>query len=107
MLFIQFWVIWNFRSTELSAQKINLFNFRSEASTFNCEMSDLDQSQLKLDVHFAHSNDRDHWLFAWNPFDLTCRDKVATIGGPNRVNNDRRMDVFRDPDGNANKTQFN
>lgn len=62
-------------------------------------MSDLDQTELKLDVDFAHSPDRDYWLFSWNPFDLTCRDKVATIGGSNRVNNDRRMDIFREPDG--------
>lgn len=62
-------------------------------------MSDLDQSELKLNIHYAHTNDRDYWLFAWNPFDWTCRDKVATIGGGsnNRVNNDRRMDIFRDP----------
>lgn len=60
-------------------------------------MSDLDQSELKLNVHYAHTtNERSYWLFAWNPFDWTCRDKVATIGG-NRVNNDRRMDVFREP----------
>lgn len=63
-------------------------------------MSDLDQTQLKLDIHYAHTNDRDFWLFAWNPFDLTCRDKVATIGGGgDRVNNDRRMDIFRKPEG--------
>lgn len=73
--------------------------FRSQASSFNCEMSDLDQSELKLNVNFAHTNDRDYWLFAWNPFDLTCRDKVATIGGSNRANNDRRMDIFREKDG--------
>lgn len=79
---------------------ISFARFRSQASTFNCEMSDLDQSQLKINLHYAHSTDRDYWLFAWNPFDLTCRDKVATIGGANRVNNDRRMDVFREPDGN-------
>lgn len=62
-------------------------------------MSDLDQSELKLNVNFAHTNERDYWLFAWNPFDLTCRDKVATIGGSNRANNDRRMDIFREKDG--------
>lgn len=63
-------------------------------------MSDLDQTQLKLDVHYSHSNDRDYWLFAWNPFDLTCRDKVASVGGgSDRANNDRRMDIFRKPDG--------
>lgn len=71
-------------------------------------MSDLDQSELKLNIHYAHTNDRDYWLFAWNPFDWTCRDKVTTIGGGgpagiggatngNRVNNDRRMDIFREP----------
>lgn len=59
-------------------------------------MSDLDQSELKLNVHYAHVNDRDFWLFAWNPFDYSCRDKVNTIGG-SRVNNDRRMDIFREP----------
>lgn len=64
-------------------------------------MSDLDQSELKLNVHYAHTTDRDFWLFAWNPFDLTCRDRVATIGGGSgsRVNNDRRMDIFREVDG--------
>ncbi|XP_060655829.1 uncharacterized protein LOC132791066 isoform X1 [Drosophila nasuta] len=62
-----------------------------------CEMSDLDQTELKLDVHYEHTKDRkDYWLFAWNPFDWTCRDKVNTIGG-SRVNNDRRMDIFREP----------
>lgn len=59
-------------------------------------MSDLDQNQLKLNIHYAHTPGRDYWLFAWNPFDWTCRDMVATIGG-NRVNNDRRMDIFREP----------
>lgn len=72
------------------------FRFRSQQSTFNCEMSDLDQSELKLNIHYAHVNDRDFWLFAWNPFDYSCRDKVNTIGG-SRVNNDRRMDIFREP----------
>lgn len=72
---------------------------RSKASTYNCEMSDMDQSKLKLNIHYTHTNDRDYWLFAWNPFDLTCRDKVATIGGSNRMNNDRRMDIFRGKDG--------
>lgn len=71
-------------------------NFRSQASSFNCEMSDLDQTELKLGVHYAHTTDRDFWLFAWNPFDYTCRDKVTTIGG-NRANNERRMDIFREP----------
>lgn len=84
---------WRFRLLNIS------FGFRSQASTFNCEMSDLDQSELKLNINFAHTNDRDYWLFAWNPFDLTCRDKVATIGGSNRANNDRRMDIFREKDG--------
>jgi len=62
----------------------------------NCEMSDLDQTELKQDVHYKHTKERDYWLFAWNPFDWTCRDKVNTIGG-SRVNNDRRMDIFREP----------
>lgn len=80
----------------------NLRHCRSQASTFNCELSDLDQTELKINVHFAHTTERgDYWLFAWNPFDWTCRDKVNTIGGGgggavNRVNNDRRMDVFRE-----------
>lgn len=62
-------------------------------------MSDLDQSELKPNIHYSHSNDRDYWLFAWNPFDWTCRDKITSvgIGGSNRVNNDRRMDIFREP----------
>lgn len=59
-------------------------------------MSDLDQTELKLNIHYAHTSERDYWLFAWNPFDWTCRDKVTTIGG-SRVNNDRRMDIFREP----------
>lgn len=62
-------------------------------------MSNLDQSELKLNIHYTHTNDRDYWLFAWNQFDLTCRDKVATIGGSSRANNDRRMDIFREKDG--------
>lgn len=62
-------------------------------------MSDLDFSELKFDVNFAHTNDRDYWLYAWGRFDHTCRDKVATIGGSNRANNDRRMDIFREKDG--------
>lgn len=70
--------------------------FRSHASTYNCEMSDLDQTELKINVHYRHTNNRDYWLFAWNPFDWTCRDKVTTVGG-SRVNNDRRMDIFREP----------
>lgn len=63
-------------------------------------MSDLDQGELKLNIHYAHTNERDYWLFAWNPFDWTCRDKVTSIGSAtigNRVNNDRRMDIFREP----------
>lgn len=71
--------------------------YRTQASTFNCEMSDLDQSELKVNLHYAHTQDRDFWLFAWNPFDWTCRDKVTTLGGGSRVNNDRRMDIFREP----------
>ncbi|GAB0088372.1 uncharacterized protein DMENIID0001_027770 [Sergentomyia squamirostris] len=70
------------------------FSYGSQASSYNCEMSDLDQSELKLNVHYSHTTDRDFWLFAWNPFDFTCRDKVTSISG-NR--NDRRMDVFREP----------
>lgn len=75
----------------------------AQASTYNCEMSDLDQSELKLGVHYAHTNDRDYWLFAWNPFDYTCRDKITTIssGNGNRVNHDRRMDIFREPGKNS------
>lgn len=63
-------------------------------------MSDLDQAELKLNIHYAHTNERDYWLFAWNPFDWTCRDKVTSISGgsgANRVNNDRRMDIFKEP----------
>lgn len=60
-------------------------------------MSDLDQSELKLGVHYAHTNDRDFWLFAWNPFDYTCRDKITTISGGTRANHDRRIDVLREP----------
>lgn len=70
----------------------------SHASSYNCEMSDLDQSELKLNVHFTRTNDRDYWLFSW-VYDVTCRDRVATIGGSNRANNDRRMDIFREKDG--------
>lgn len=76
--------------------------FRSQASTYNCELSDLDQSELKLNLHYARTTDRDFWLFSW-VYDVTCRDKVATIGGgngdSNRVNNDRRMDIFKEKDG--------
>lgn len=65
-------------------------------------MSDLDQNELKLNLHFARTTDRDFWLFGW-VYDVTCRDKVATVGGggngSNRVNNDRRMDIFREKDG--------
>lgn len=75
-----------------------VYRFSSQASSFNCEMSDLDQSELKPNVHFARTNDRDFWLFSW-VYDVTCRDKVATIGGSNRANNDRRMDIFREKDG--------
>lgn len=75
---------------------------RSQASSYNCEMSDLDQNELKLNLHFARTTDRDFWLFGW-VYDVTCRDKVATVGGggngSNRVNNDRRMDIFREKDG--------
>ncbi|XP_065081067.1 uncharacterized protein LOC135703711 [Ochlerotatus camptorhynchus] len=87
------------RLRESSAFKCLSFSFGSQASTYNCEMSDLDQSELKLGVHYAHTNDRDYWLFAWNPFDYTCRDKITTIssGNGNRVNHDRRMDIFREP----------
>lgn len=67
-----------------------------KATTFNCELSDLDQSELKLGINYAHVNDRDYWLFAWNPYDYSCRDKVATPNN-NRVNSDRRIDVFKDP----------
>lgn len=77
--------------------------FRSQASTFNCEMSDLDQSELKVDVHYTHTPNRDYWLFAWNPFDYTCRDKITSISG-NRINSDRRMDIFRDSGKLFNRT---
>ncbi|XP_030380736.1 uncharacterized protein LOC115628667 [Scaptodrosophila lebanonensis] len=84
------------RFRETTAFKCYAFSYGSRVSNFNCELSDLDQSELKLDVHYTHTKDRDFWLFAWNPFDWTCRDKVNTIGG-SRVNNDRRMDIFREP----------
>lgn len=58
-------------------------------------MSDLDQSELIKDVHYTHTPSRDFWLFAWNPHDYTCRDKITTISG-NRYNNERRMDIFKD-----------
>lgn len=57
-------------------------------------MSPLDQMQLKLNVHYVNTDSRDFWLFAWNPFDHTCRDKVTTISG-HRTNNNRRMDIFQ------------
>lgn len=66
-------------------------------------MSDLDQSELKLGVHYAHTTDRDFWLFAWNPFDYTCRDKITTISGGTRMNHDRRVDIYREP-GNGSRT---
>ncbi|XP_039501919.1 uncharacterized protein LOC120458367 isoform X1 [Drosophila santomea] len=84
------------RFRETTPFKCFAFSYGSHASTFNCELSDLDQTELKQDVHYANTKDRDFWLFAWNPFDWTCRDKVNTIGG-SRVNNDRRMDIFREP----------
>lgn len=76
--------------------------YSSQASSYNCEMSDLDQSELKENIHYSHTTDRDYWLFAWNPFDLTCRDKVTSQGagsGGNRVDNGRRMDIFRESSG--------
>ena len=66
-------------------------------------MSDLDQSQLKLDVHYTHTPNRDFWLFAWDPWDYTCRDKITSISG-SRVNSDRRMDIFREPGKLFNRT---
>ncbi|XP_061512208.1 uncharacterized protein LOC1279963 [Anopheles gambiae] len=81
------------------------FSFSAQASTYNCEMSDLDQSELKLGVHYAHTNDRDFWLFAWNPFDYTCRDKITTISGGTRANHDRRIDVLREP-GDGSRRQY-
>lgn len=81
----------------------NFLLFSSQASTFNCEMSDLDQSELKMDVHYTHTPSRDYWLFAWNPFDYTCRDKITSISG-NRINNERRMDIFRDSGKTFNRT---
>lgn len=84
--------------------KIFLPFSRMKASTFNCELSDLDQSELKLGVNYAHVNDRDYWLFAWNPYDFSCRDKVATITG-NRINSDRRIDVFKEPGNIHNSNQ--
>ncbi|XP_026842343.1 uncharacterized protein LOC6591181 isoform X1 [Drosophila persimilis] len=84
------------RFRETTPFKCYAFSYGSHASSHNCELSDLDQTELKLDVHYTHTKERDFWLFAWNPFDWTCRDKVNTIGG-SRVNNDRRMDIFREP----------
>ncbi|KNC30847.1 hypothetical protein FF38_01573 [Lucilia cuprina] len=84
------------RLRETTAFKCYAFSYGSRKTTFNCEMSDCDQTELKLNVHYTHTDDRDFWLFAWNPFDYTCRDKVNTIGG-SRVNNNRRMDIFREP----------
>lgn len=66
-------------------------------------MSDLDQSELKVDVHYTHTPNRDFWLFAWNPWDYTCRDKITSISG-NRINSDRRMDIFREPGKLFNRT---
>lgn len=86
--------------------KLNNFIDSKQATTFNCEMSDLDQDKLQLDVHYTHTPGRDFWLFSWNQFDSTCRDKVATVGGSNRANNDRRMDIFREPDGKRNILQL-
>lgn len=85
-------------------QKLSFLS-SSQASTFNCDLSDLDQSELKLDVHYTHTPNRDYWLFAWNPFDYTCRDKITSISsGNNRVNSDRRMDIFRDSGKLFNRT---
>jgi hypothetical protein len=66
-------------------------------------MSDLDQSELKLNIDYQHTPDRDYWLFAWNPWDYTCRDKITSISG-NRINSDRRMDIFREPGKLFNRT---
>ncbi|XP_036332571.1 uncharacterized protein LOC118743917 [Rhagoletis pomonella] len=84
------------RFRETTSFKCYSFSYGSRATSYNCELSDLDQTELKLNVHYTHTDERDYWLFAWNPFDWTCRDKVNTIGG-SRVNNDRRMDIFREP----------
>ncbi|KAL7029998.1 hypothetical protein ACKWTF_006468 [Chironomus riparius] len=91
------------RYRETSPFKCLSFSFGSQVSTFNCEMSDLDQSQLKLDVHYTHTPNRDFWLFAWDPWDYTCRDKITSISG-SRVNSDRRMDIFREPGKLFNRT---
>lgn len=66
-------------------------------------MSDLDQSELKLDIHYTHTPNRDYWLFAWNPWDYTCRDKITSISS-NRQNSERRMDIFREPGNLFNRT---
>lgn len=66
-------------------------------------MSDLDQSDLKLDIHYTHTPNRDFWLFAWNPWDYTCRDKITSISS-NRQNSERRMDIFREPGNLFNRT---
>ncbi|XP_063697632.1 uncharacterized protein LOC134828584 [Culicoides brevitarsis] len=84
------------RFRDTTSFKCLSFSYGSKATTFNCELSDLDQSELKLGINYAHVNDRDYWLFAWNPYDYSCRDKVATPNN-NRVNSDRRIDVFKDP----------
>lgn len=96
----------------LTGKIIDLFQFptliivflvySSQASTFNCEMSDLDQSELKNGIHFAHTVDRDFWLFSW-VLDNTCRDKITTLGG-SRTNSERRMDIFREPGKNLSST---
>jgi hypothetical protein len=98
--FVQLWVT---SPSNLHNRKLTLLVFRSKASTFNCEMSDLDQSQLVLDVHYIQTPTRDFWLFAWNPYDYTCRDKITSISG-NRINSDRRMDIFRDSGKLFNRT---
>jgi hypothetical protein len=67
-------------------------------------MSDLDQSELKMDVHYTHTPNRDFWLFAWNPWDYTCRDKITSISSGNRINSDRRLDIFREPGKLFNRT---
>ncbi|XP_067632029.1 uncharacterized protein [Eurosta solidaginis] len=84
------------RFRETTSFKCNSFSYGSRATSYNCELSDLDQAELKLNVHYTRTDDKDFCLLAWNPFDWTCRDKVNTIGG-SRVKNDRRMDIFREP----------
>lgn len=68
-------------------------------------MSDLDQSELKNGIHFAHTVDRDFWLFSW-VLDNTCRDKITTLGGGNRINSERRIDIFREPGKNLSSTSL-